>query len=146
MGEAKFVFSTENLPRYRFPTHTNDLIIDRSQAAVSEVFMVIMEPGEAPPLHKHDDAEQVFYVLQGEGTLQIGNDDAPLFFNISPGDVVRVPPCTWHLARCTSSIALKYLSVDCFVNPESLKEDTWDSHVEVMCNNFGWDFNQVKQA
>ena len=45
-----YVFHTNETVRYRFPTHTNDLIMDRSQAETSEAFLVILEPGEAPPL------------------------------------------------------------------------------------------------
>ncbi|MEA3334870.1 MAG: hypothetical protein U9R25_03105 [Chloroflexota bacterium] len=58
----KYVFETEKPRRYRFPTHTNYLVMDRSEATTSEVFIVEIAPGEAPPLHQHDDMEQVFYV------------------------------------------------------------------------------------
>ena len=34
-------------------------------AARAEAFFVILEPGEAPPIHTHHDAEQVFFVLEG---------------------------------------------------------------------------------
>src|SRR5690242_10392160 len=63
----RYVFSTNDTIRYRFPTHTNDLVMDRSEAETSEAFMVVLEPGEAPPLHQHDDTEQVFYVVRGTG-------------------------------------------------------------------------------
>ncbi len=61
----KYVYDTTGLKRYRFPTHVNDLVVDRSEAECSEVFMVVLQPGEAPPLHKHDDTEQVYYMLDG---------------------------------------------------------------------------------
>jgi hypothetical protein len=38
--EKNYVFPTENLLRYKFPTHINDLVMDRSEAQFSEVFMV----------------------------------------------------------------------------------------------------------
>ena len=59
--------------RYRFPTHVNDLVMDRVEAETSEVFIVVLEPGEAPPLHVHDDTEQIFYIMEGRGLLQIGD-------------------------------------------------------------------------
>ena len=49
----KYVFN--EITRYRFPTHVNDLVMDRAEAETSEAFMVVLKPGEAPPLHKHDD-------------------------------------------------------------------------------------------
>lgn len=46
---SKYVFPTKETVHYRFPTHTNDLIMDRSQAETSEAFMVILEPGKPRP-------------------------------------------------------------------------------------------------
>jgi len=67
---TQYVFETKNLKRYRFPTHTNDLVMDRSLAKTSEVIIVVLEPGEAPPLHKHDDTEQIFYLKdRGRGRV-----------------------------------------------------------------------------
>ena len=62
---TQYVFDTRQVVRYRFPTHTNDLIMDRRDAAASEAFFVVLEPGEAPPLHVHEGVEQVFYILEG---------------------------------------------------------------------------------
>src|SRR5690348_2861871 len=109
----RFVFSTRDTTRYRFPTHTNDLIMDRSEAETSEAFMVVLEPGEAPPLHKHDDTEQVFYVVQGTGRLHIGATEDQQF-PVAPGDLVRIPRGTPHRIQCQDSEPLIYLSVDCF--------------------------------
>ena len=53
-----YIFSTEHTKRYRFPTHVNDLVMDRSEATSSEVFIVVLAPGEAPPLHQHDDTDR----------------------------------------------------------------------------------------
>jgi hypothetical protein len=58
---TQYVFDARKVVRYRFPTHTNDLIMDRREASASEAFFVILEPGEAPPVHVHEDAEQVFF-------------------------------------------------------------------------------------
>ncbi len=37
---VKYVFSTQDLTRYAFPTHINDLVMDRSEARHSEVFLL----------------------------------------------------------------------------------------------------------
>ncbi|MDA3822987.1 MAG: hypothetical protein PF450_10315, partial [Bacteroidales bacterium] len=65
-----YIYKTNNTTRYRFPTHINDLVMDRSEAKYSEIFIVIIEPEKAPPIHKHDDTEQIFFILEGEGTLR----------------------------------------------------------------------------
>lgn len=41
----QYVFSTQNTTRYRFPTHVNDLVMDRADAETSDVFIVVLEPG-----------------------------------------------------------------------------------------------------
>jgi mannose-6-phosphate isomerase-like protein (cupin superfamily) len=140
---TQYVFDGREVIRYRFPTHTNDLIMDRRDAAASEAFFVILEPGEAPPLHVHPDAEQVFFVLEGEATMTVGRDDAETF-PLGVGDFVRTPPGTWHAVRCTSPGRFVYLSIDCFVAGPPAAEPTWDSHVRAMCAEHGWDFDAVR--
>jgi len=135
----KYVFN--EISRYRFPTHVNDLVMDRAEAETSEAFFVVLEPGEAPPLHKHDDTEQVFYIIEGAGQLQIEKDK---FFDVKGGDVVRIPPRTYHAIKCRGSQALRYLSVDCFPGGRPNAEPSWDDHVRAVCKNFGWKFEDVK--
>lgn len=139
-----YVFDTSNLKRYRFPTHINDLVMDRSQAAASEVFVVIIEPGKAPPLHIHDDTEQIFFVLDGTGRLEIGEDTKE--YPVVPGDVVRIPPSTWHAIHCESSTPLRYLAIDCFPGGRPTAEPTWESHVRVVCDGMDWDFDEVVES
>lgn len=141
---TRYVFSTAETIRYRYPTHVNDLVLDRVEAATTEVFVVVLEPGEAPPLHRHDDAEQIFYVLDGTGVLTIGEPAQQ--FGVKPGDVVRIPPSALHSIKCDSATTLRYLSVDAFVGERNLSEPTWDDHVKALCDRFGWNFDQVKMT
>lgn len=148
MPDRKYVFPTRETVHYRFPTHTNDLIMDRSQAATSEAFLVILEPGEAPPLHVHHDTEQVFYAISGAGELQINanrSDGAGQRFAVAAGDLVRIPPGAWHRIFCRGDAPLVYLSVDCFLGGRPTAEPTWESHVRVMCRTNGWDFDSVRK-
>jgi len=140
----KYVFSTRKTIRYRFPTHTNDLVMDRSEAEVSEAFLVVLEPKEAPPLHVHEDTEQIFYILRGAGTLHI-EAGTPRRFRVKAGDLVRIPPRTLHRIRCSGKQELVYLSVDCFPGGRPKAEPTWESHVRVMCARNGWDFDKVRK-
>jgi len=135
------VFKTAGCKRYRFPTHTNELVYDRSDARASEVFLVVLEPGEAPPLHVHDDTEQVFYVIEGRGTLTLGAERRT--YRVQAGDVVLVPPSTPHSIRADDSNTLRYLSVDCFGATGKPTEATWDEHVKAVCQERGWSYEQV---
>lgn len=141
-----YVFSTDDADtiRYRFPTHANHLVMDRADATTSESFVTVMEPGESPPLHKHDDTEQVFYVLSGRGRLEIG-PDAEDQGELRPGHLVRIPPGTLHRVPCIGDEALRYLVVDCFPGGRPTHEPTWESHVRVVCDENGWDVDQVRR-
>jgi quercetin dioxygenase-like cupin family protein len=137
----RYVFPTSHLQRYRFPTHTNDLVIDRADATNSEAFFVVLEPGEAPPIHKHEDTEQIFYMLEGKGSLRVGEEQKEYFVN--PTDVVRIPPGVLHSIKCTGNEPIRYLGIDCFVNGKPESEATWDLHVKVQCQQQGWNYEKV---
>lgn len=139
----RYVFDTQKTTRYRFPTHVNELVLDRADAETSEVFIVVLEPGEAPPLHVHHDTEQIFYILEGKGLLQIG--ESAERYAVKPGDVVRIPPHTYHRIFCEGDKPLRYLSVDCFVGGRPKDEPTWDDHVRAVCAAQGWKFDDVKR-
>ncbi len=139
----KFVFPTSRVKRYEFPTHINDLVVDRADAETSEVFVVVIRHGKAPPLHQHDDTEQVFYVLRGTGVLSIGAKRKK--FPVKPGDVVRIPPHTLHSIECNSKKSLVYLAIDCFLGGRPKNEPTWDSHARVICQQNGWNYRQAKK-
>ena len=138
---SRYVFQTQVLTRYQFPTHMTDLVVDRAQAGYSEVFVVVIQPHHASPLHKHDDMEQIFYVLAGNGTLTIGETKQEL--PVKPGDVVRVPVNTWHSLRAEGETDLRYLSVDCFGPMRAKTEPTWDDHIRTYCREHDLNFGKV---
>ena len=142
----RYIFSTTDTIVYRFPTHVNELVLDRSESTVTEVFIVVLEPGEAPPLHKHPDTEQVFHMLQGEGELRVGDEDGDSSYRVKPGDVVRIPPDTWHRIINDGSVAIRYLSIDAFPGARPTDEPTWDDHVRGICAAQGWDFASIKRS
>jgi mannose-6-phosphate isomerase-like protein (cupin superfamily) len=141
---VQFVFPTSRVKHYRFPTHVNDLVVDRADSQTSEVFLVVLEPGEAPPLHKHDDTEQVFYILEGQGILRTGAEGHE--HPVRSADIVRIPPTMLHSIQCTGNEPLRYVAVDCFVGGRPADEPTWDSHVKVLCQQQGWDYDQVTKS
>lgn len=139
----QYVFDTQKIIHYRFPTHVNDLVMDRADATTSEVFITVIAPGESAPLHIHHDTEQIFHVIEGTGTLYIGQEEKA--FTLKVGDVARIPPSTWHRAECVGDKPLRYLSVDCFVGGRPSAEPTWESHVKEICKLNGWNFENVRR-
>ena len=142
---TRYVFRTDRTLRFRFPTHTNLLIMDRAEAATSEVFWVVLEPGEAPPIHVHPDAEQVYFVTEGEAALRVGVDGSESHA-VHEGDFVRVPPGTPHSVKAVGDRRVVYLSIDCFTGGRPAAEPTWERHVRGMCDTNGWSFEEVFQG
>lgn len=139
---SRFVFPTSEIVRYKFPTNIDDLVMDRSEARFSEAFIVVIEPEKAPPLHRHNDTEQIFYVLEGEGVLTIGQE-SPRKMPVVPRDLVRIPVGDWHSIKAGPEDTLKYLAINCFGSIRNPGEPTWDSHVRVLCREQGWEYDSV---
>jgi uncharacterized cupin superfamily protein len=77
----------------------------------------IVAPGKrACPYHFHHAQEEMFVVLEGEGTLRVAGEMLP----IASGDVVFIPPGPQypHQIINTSGAALKYLSISTREAPE----------------------------
>ncbi len=58
-------------------------------------------------LHSHEEAEQVYVVTVGNGTMTVAGDTQP----VSPGDLVLVPPATDHSIANDSDADLCCISV-----------------------------------
>jgi len=75
-------------------------------------------PGKSAfPLHNHHVNEEMFFVLQGSGEVQIGNDRFP----IRAGDFIACPaggPDKAHKIFNTGDDELRYLSVSTKQTPE----------------------------
>ena len=81
--------------------------------------LTVVPPGKrAFPRHSHRVNEEMFFILEGEGELIVGDQRYP----VKRGDVVACPPGgpeTAHQIRNTSAIAdLKYLAVSTKLSPE----------------------------
>ncbi len=68
---------------------------------------VHLEPGAVQPRHMHDVSEQIWYALQGSGTLLLQNSEQPF----SAGDVVRFAACDIHGFKNNSDLPFVYLSI-----------------------------------
>ena len=80
-------------------------------------------------------------MLEGNGLLTAGDDKAE--YPVRAGDVVRIPPSTFHSIKAVGGSRIKYLAVDCFVGGRPENEPTWDEHVKVVCGREGWDYDSV---
>lgn len=76
-----------------------------------------VSPGKAAfPFHFHNGNEEMIYILQGEGTLRLGNENIP----VGEGTIVSFPPGPDHPHQLinTSARDLRYLVVSTMEYPD----------------------------
>jgi uncharacterized cupin superfamily protein len=80
--------------------------------------LTVLAPGKRGfPRHNHRVNEEMFFVIEGEGEVRIGDERHP----IRAGDVIACPPGgpeTAHQIVNTSSRELRYLAVSTKLSPE----------------------------
>lgn len=76
--------------------------------AVMTVGEVVLLPGKGHERHNHPDAEEVLYVLAGEGN-QMVDDGEP--FPVKAGDVIFVPTAVFHSTINTGWQPLRLLAI-----------------------------------
>ena len=79
--------------------------------------LVELEPGKkAWPYHLHYGAEELFVILQGNGSIRYDNSN----HDIKAGDIIFTPPGegTAHQIINTSNELLRYLAMSTMDNPE----------------------------
>lgn len=71
------------------------------------VTWVEVPPGVSQELHSHEEAEQVYVVVRGTGTLSAAGDTERL----EPGDLALIPPASDHALANEGDVELALLSV-----------------------------------
>lgn len=79
---------------------------------------VYVAPGERVERHQHEDMEEVFYFLEGEGTMQLAEEVQA----VSTGDRVIVPMKVPHILENTGTQELRCV---CF-GVKALPDELWE--------------------
>ena len=79
-----------------------------------------LAPGQVTLRHYHREAEELYYVLEGSGEMELGGERA----RVSPGDAILIPPGAWHEIRADAAGPLRFL---CCCAPPYRHEDTFFS-------------------
>jgi mannose-6-phosphate isomerase-like protein (cupin superfamily) len=80
----------------------------------------LLKPGRSSLPHKLKTASEVYYILEGEGLLVIGEESE----RVRPGQAVYIPPASVQFLRNTGKQDLKFL---CLVSPP------WRIEEEELC-------------
>jgi mannose-6-phosphate isomerase-like protein (cupin superfamily) len=76
-----------------------------------------LPPGASTTGHHHVKTEEIYYVLEGQGLMQVGQERR----QVGPGDTIAVPPGAYHQMTNTGPTVLKFL---CCCAPAYEHDDT----------------------
>lgn len=95
------------------------------------------------PYHFHHAQEEMFIVLEGEGTLRVAGERLP----IRTGDVIFIPPgpAYPHQLVNTSDAPLKYLSISTRESPEFVEYPDSGKHATLVRMDDGSRMNFVQR-
>lgn len=79
-----------------------------------------LEAGQATERHYHGESEELYYLLEGSGEMEVEGDRAP----VGSGDAILIPPRAWHQIRAGEGASLRFL---CCCAPPYRHEDTFFS-------------------
>ncbi len=89
-------------------TTTNRKLIDESVGARHfALWHGEMEPGGMAEPHAHEEMEQAFIVLEGEGVFRVGDQE----YRLGGGDIIFIPSKQPHQITSVGDKTLKYLVV-----------------------------------
>ena len=77
-----------------------------------------LAPGQSTQRHYHAETEEIYFVLDGEGEMELDGERR----RVEPGDGVAIPPRAWHEIRATGTSPLRFL---CCCAPPYRHEDTF---------------------
>lgn len=79
--------------------HRNSIIANQSLAEAR------VPPGATTAGHYHPKTEEIYYILEGVGLMEIGEEKR----DIKPGDAIAIPPGAVHRITNTGQVELKFL-------------------------------------
>ena len=77
-----------------------------------------LEPGQATERHYHAETEEIYYVVEGGGEMELDGERR----QVGPGDAVLIPPGARHQIRAGAEGRLRFL---CCCAPAYRHEDTF---------------------
>jgi len=102
------------------------VLIDRSETELTEVALNEWPAKLNGPPHEHDQKDQVFYIVAGEGIVEVGSDK----FNVVPGNLIYVPAGLVHRTITTSDEPLGYILYNVFNSDDKEGHVSFADHIE----------------
>jgi mannose-6-phosphate isomerase-like protein (cupin superfamily) len=87
-------------------------------AAQQSLAEATLAPGQATQRHYHRASEEIYFVLKGQGEMELDGETRFL----RPGDAVLIPPGAWHTLENNGTSELRIL---CSCAPPYSHDDTY---------------------
>ena len=101
-----------------FTTKDGSTIRELHHTAAQSLAEATLARGQATERHHHRASEEIYFVLAGEGVLEVGGDER----RVAAGDAALIPPGAWHTIRNDRAGDLRFL---CCCAPPYAHEDTF---------------------
>jgi mannose-6-phosphate isomerase-like protein (cupin superfamily) len=92
-------------------------LLGRGAAANQSLAEATLAPGHATERHYHAATEEIYFVLDGSGEMEIDGERAA----VAAGHAILIPPRARHTIRATGSSPLRFL---CCCAPPYSHDDT----------------------
>src|SRR5215510_13806833 len=100
-----------------FLTKDGSTIRELLRAANQSLAEATLSPGQQTERHYHAASEEFYYVVAGQGEMEIDGERA----SVGPGDAILIPPGAWHQITAADS-ELRFL---CCCAPAYQHADTF---------------------
>lgn len=131
--------------KFAFEKHINEFLINREDARLSEVFTVVIPTNKSTHDQIHNDMEQIFVVIQGEGIVRTHNEEREEVLEIRKNDIVLIQLNTYHqIINTNINEDLKYICINAFLK-EKETEFTSISHANNVIENYNMKKNNLNE-
>jgi mannose-6-phosphate isomerase-like protein (cupin superfamily) len=95
-------------------------LLDLTTAPVANCSLAeaTIEAGEATVRHHHREAEEIYYLVEGEAEMELDGERSA----VRAGDAILIPPGAWHQIRAGAGGRVRLL---CVCAPPYRHEDTF---------------------
>jgi mannose-6-phosphate isomerase-like protein (cupin superfamily) len=101
-----------------FVTKDGSTIRELHHTQAQSLAEATLEPGQATERHYHRVAEEIYFVLKGQGAMELDGETSYM----RPGDAVLIPPGAWHTLENNGTSELRIL---CSCAPPYSHDDTY---------------------
>jgi mannose-6-phosphate isomerase-like protein (cupin superfamily) len=126
----KYVVNVQDKEPDIDPRSIRDQVKKREKSVLRDTYYLI-DPKESPSRrltlghttiyptgtttgHTHQDMEEVYYVVSGQGTMVVDKDE----YEIKQGDALYVPPGVFHTTKQAGNVPLTVVWVTAKIDPQ----------------------------